>query len=244
MKNRFLTVMLIISILVLAGLTACTETDSTSSYTNQQEGIWVNGRGQVYAAPDLALLKLGVSVRQESVAKAQSEAALAMDKVMSALKAGGIADADIQTQYFNIQQETRWDEKQQQEIVTGFRVTNTVTAKIRDTGKVGKIIDSAASAGGDLTRVEGISFTFDDTTEYRKEARTKAMTDARDKAEQLAKLSGVKLGKPVYISESVSYPVYAQTGRPADVAAAPATPISPGEMSISIDVQVVYTISK
>jgi len=99
-----------------------------------------------------------------------------------------------------------------------------------------------AEAGGDLTRIDNISFSIDDPSEYRKEARDKAMADAKTKAEQLANLSGVRLGKPTYISESISYPVYPPPVRVAEAAAAPVTPISPGELKISLDIQVAYAI--
>ena len=99
-----------------------------------------------------------------------------------------------------------------------------------------------AEAGGDLTRVDNISFSIDDPSAYRKEARDEAVADAKNKAEQIADLAGVKLGKPTYISESVSYPVYSQPPRVAEGAPAPTTPISPGEMTIRLDIQIVYAI--
>jgi len=229
--------------LVLAGLVGCTSgTDSPIYTSNQQEGIWVNGHGEVNAAPDIAILQLGISAQRASVADAQAEAATSMDRVMSALKSNGVADKDIQTQYFSIQQVTRWDQDKQEEIVIGYRVSNMVVAKIREIDKTGSIIDAVAEAGGDFTRIDGISFSIDDPSEYRIEARDEAMVDAKTKAEQLANLSGVRLGKPTYISESISYPVYAQPPRVAEGAVAPTTPISPGEMMVSIDVQVVYAI--
>jgi len=196
----------------------------------------------VNAAPDITSLQLGIEAQKASVAEAQTEAAISMDKVMTALRAGGLADKDIQTQYFSIQQVTRWDEDKQQQIVIGYRVINTVMAKIRDIAKTGSIIDAVAEAGGDFTRIDNISFSIDDPSEYRKEARDKAIADAGAKAEQLANLSGVKLGKPTYISESIYYPVYPPPVRVAEAAPVPKTSISPGEMKISLDIQVVYAI--
>jgi len=241
-------------LLALVGLVGCTPEGTSGvelpsglriNIGSQQEGIWVNGHGEVNAAPDIAILQLGISAQRASVAEAQAEAATAMDNVMTALKQGGVADKDIQTQYFSIQQVTRWDEDKQQEIVIGYRVSNMVIAKIREIDKTGSIIDAVAEAGGDLTRIDNISFSIDDSSEYRKEARDKAMADAKAKAEQLANLSGVRLGKPTYISESIYYPVYTPQFRMAEAPAAapvPTTPISPGEMKISLDIQVVYAI--
>jgi len=230
-------------VLVFLGLVGCTSGTGSSVYTtNQQEGIWVNGHGEVNAAPDIATLQLGISAQGASVTDAQAEAATSMGKIMTALKSEGVAEKDIQTQYFSIQQVTRWDKDRQEEIVIGYRVTNMVMAKIREINKTGSIVDSVVEAGGDFTRIDGISFSIDDPSEYRTEARNKAMTDAKTKAEQLANLSGVRLGKPTYISESISYPVYSQPPRLAEGAVAPTTPISPGEMMVSIDIQVVYAI--
>jgi len=241
----------LVLMLALVGLVGCTSEGTSGielpsglriNVGNQQEGLWVNGHGEVNAAPDIATLQLGISAQRASVAEAQAEAATAMDKVMTVLKQGGVANNDIQTQYFSIQQVTRWDKDKQQEIVVGYRVSNMVMAKIREIAKAGSIIDAVAEAGGDLTRIDNISFSIDDPSEYRKEARDKAMADAKAKAEQLANLSGVRLGKPTYISESISYPVYPPPVRVAEAAPVPVTPISPGEMKISLDIQVAYAI--
>ena len=243
MRKKKLLAMGLVLVLVLTGLIGCTSgTGSSINTSNQQEGIWVNGHGEVSAAPDISILQLGISAQRASVTEAQAEAATSMDKIMNALKKEGVADKDIQTKYFSIQQITRWDETKQEEIVIGYRVSNTVVAKIRVIAKTGSVIDSVAEAGGDFTRIDGISFSIDDPSEYRIEARDKAMADAKAKAEQLANLGGITLGKPTYISESISYPVYSQPPRVAEAAPAPTTPISPGEMKVSLDIQVVYAI--
>lgn len=210
---------------------------------SQQEGIWVNGEGKATAVPDIANLRLGIEAQQPSVAEAQRQAAEAMTKVMTALANNGVAKNDVQTQYFNISKLTRWDDKNQREVVIGYRVSNTVTARIRDIAKAGSIIDAVAEAGGDLTRIDSINFAVDDQTAYHKEAREKAMADAEAKAKQLAELAGVRLGKPTYISESTYFQPPTPLVRMAEMkSSAVETPISPGEMEISISVQVVYTI--
>jgi len=254
MKKTWLLATGLVLALALVGLGGCTSGATSEgglpsglkiSLDNQQEGIWVSGRGEVTAAPDIAILQLGISAQRASVAEAQSEAATAMDNVMTSLSQSGVASKDIQTQQFSIQQITQWDQDKQEQIVIGYRVDNMVVAKIREIEKTGSIIDVVAVAGGDYTRIDSISFSIDDPSNYRKEARDKAMADAGAKAEQLANLSGVKLGKPTYITESIYYPVYptpirAEGAMPAP--AAPVTPISPGEMKISLDVQVAYAI--
>jgi uncharacterized protein YggE len=117
-----------------------------------------------------------------------------------------------------------------------------VLAKIREVDKAGIIIDVVAKASGDLTRIQSISFSVDDPTPYYEEARGKAMEDAMNKATQLATSAGIQLGKPTYISEEAAYvPKYFdEVAR--DEALAPETPISPGELKIMVNVQVVCEI--
>jgi uncharacterized protein YggE len=235
-----------------AGLVGCTSEGALSGGTleikgnlnGQQEGIWVNGEGKVTAVPDVAILSLGVEAQAASVAEAQSQANTAMDKVMTALKNGGVATKDIQTQYYNIQKVSRWDNDKQEEIIIGYRVTNTVTAKIRDINKAGAVIDAVAAAGGDLTRVNSIGFTVDDPAPYQEQARQKAVADAAAKAKQLADAANVKLGKPLYITESsyIPSPIYRDVALKAEGAPAVETPISAGEMEITVNVQIAYDI--
>ncbi len=210
--------------------------------TSQQTGIWVSGTGEVMATPDVAILTLGVEAQETTVKVAQSEASSAMNAVVDALKTNGVADNDIQTQWYSISPVTTWNDKTNEQITTGYSATNTVTAKIRDISTAGTIIDAVTDAGGNLTRINGISFTVNDPTNYNNQAREKAMQDAAAKAQQLATLAGVTLGKAIYISESGSYiPSPIRLTASAEGASA-STPISPGELDITITVQVGYSI--
>ena len=239
-------VVLVIGVVALGGCSGGVDgtLELKGQLNSQQEGIWVNGEGKVTAVPDVAILRLGIEAQEASVAQAQDKAKVAMNDVMEALKDEGVKDEDIQTQFFNIHRVTRWDSDRQQEIVLGYRVTNVVTAKIRDVAQAGIVIDVVAVAGGDLTRIDGISFTVDDPTPYQEQARELAVADAAVKAKTLADTADVKLGKPTYISESsyIPGPIY-RGGMTAMAEAAPMeTPISPGEMEITIGVQMTYAI--
>jgi len=255
MKKKWFWALGLVLVLVFAvvGLSGCDIVGTTTSKpsgvqpSSQQAGIWVTGTGDVTVTPDIATLRLGIDAEADTVAEAQSQAFEAMDKVMAALTDNDVQEKDIQTQYFNIRKVTEWDRIREEEKVIGYQVTNMVTAKIRDIDKAGTIIDAVAEAGGDLTRIDGISFSVDEPSVYYEEARKEAMAEAKAKAEHLAKLGGVKLGKPTYISEGAQTPpvIYRETmmeaGVPMPAPAAP-TPISPGEMEISLTVQVVYAI--
>ena len=244
MKKHWLLAISLALVLTTVGLYGCRQAVSTTS--SQQEGIWVTGEGEVSVTPDIANLRLGIEAQAETVNEALTQATEAMNKVMDTLTDNGVAEKDIQTQYFNIRKVTRWDRDKEEEVVIGYRVTNIVTAKIRDIDKAGSIIDAVVKAGGDLTRVDSISFSVDDPTAYYEEARAKAIADAKSKAEQLAELAGVILGKPTYISEGgIQIPTpRVMVEEAAMKEAAVPTPITPGEMEISLNVQIVYAILK
>lgn len=241
---------LLVPVLALTGCAAANPAHA-SEYTEikvggQQEGIWVTGTGEVKAAPDVAVVSLGVQATAPTVAEAQEEARHAMDSVIETLKANGVADKDIQTTGFNIWQRTRWDSNRQEEEVVGYQVSNNVQVKIRQVANTSIILDEVVEAGGDLIRVQGIYFQVDDTSAYLDEARAKAVADAKSRAEQLAELSGVTLGRATYVSESSSTP---SIWRGMDMARseaempAPTTPIEPGETTITATVQIIYEIS-
>lgn len=235
--------------IIMLTLLGCSQGQPIASNTyisNQQEGIWVSGTGKVSVTPDLATLSLGIEAQESSVSQAQTEASQAMDSVINVIKAQGIADKDIQTQRFSIQQVTRYDQTTQQEVVIGYRVTNIVTAKIRNLDSVGTIIDAVAQAGGNLTRINDLSFSVEDPTQYYDEARTKAVEDAKQMAGQLASLNNVTLGNPTFVSEaaqSIPPPLSLGVAVPAPSPVVQ-TPISPGEMEITLTVQIVYEIVK
>jgi uncharacterized protein YggE len=254
-KKWIITIGIVLLLVAVVGLAGCSSKDGVTlggdnsalkiNLNSQQQGIWVSGEGKVTAVPDVAILSLGIQAQELTVAQAQAEAATAMDSVMNALKDAGVKDNDIQTQNYNIQQITRWDNDKQQQVPVGYQVTNTVTAKIRKIDTAGSVIDAVAAAGGDFTRINSIGLTVDDPTPYYEQARVKAVADAAAKAQKLADTAGVKLGKPTYISESSSMPgpIYRDVATPAAPVPAPTTPISPGEMEITTNVQIAYAIA-
>jgi len=248
-RKRWLFAIGLVLVLGIVGLSGCDSGSSVSgqisglNLNGQQQGIWVSGQGKVTAVPDIATLRLGVQAQAASVADAQAQAAGAMDKVMTALTDNGVAKKDIQTQNFNITKLTRYDDKTQTEVVLGYQVTNTVTAKIRDISKAGVIIDDVATAGGDLTRIDGIDFSIEDPSSYYRDARMLAMADAKAKAKQLAELAGVTLGSATYITESsYSPPIASPFAFEAKAMGGATTPISPGEAEITTTVQITFAI--
>jgi len=211
----------------------------------QQDGIWVSGTGKVYAIPDIAQITLGVEAQAATVAEAQAKATSAMNDVVAALKASGVEDKDIQTQYYSIYEVTKWDDYKNESVVTAYRVTNTIAVTVRDVESTGAVIDAVVVAGGDYTRINGINFTVEDPNIYYAQAREKAVTYAKTKAEQMASLAGVELGKVSYITESNYMPSSNYYNGRVE-AAAPAidtTSISAGQLEITTTVTMAYSIA-
>lgn len=254
MKHRLCVItglLLIITVLGLAGCEGFTSpparSTSAGAISSQNTGIWVTGEGKVTVVPDMAMVNLGVEAQATTVAQAQSEASSAMEAVVNELDRGGVDDKDIQTRQYSIYPVRRWDQPREQEVLVGYRVSNTVTVKIREVENTGAIIDAVTQAGGDYIRIDSISFTVEDPSAYHAEAREKAIEDARTKAAHLADSAGVRLGAPTYISESGGFiPVvrsglaFAEAG-PVPAPMAP-PPISPGETEITLTVQIAYSI--
>ncbi len=250
---------LALTVIIVAASVACqsddddTDTDGGAGTTvvldRSTEGIWVTGAGRVSVMPDIATLRIGVETTAETVGEAMSEAGESMQAVVESLTASGIADDDIQTMTFSVSTEYEWNDTLRRSEMVGFTVTNTVRATVRDTNAVAAVIDGAARAGGDNARVDGLSFSVEDTAEAEREARALAMEAAREQAGQLASLAGVGLGEAFFVSESGAAPLSQDTPELMRSTAlfadeqAGATPILTGENEIVIYVRVGYEVS-
>ena len=217
---------------------------SSAQLSASPTGIWVTGEGTIDLEPDLALLNVGIEVQAETVSEARSEAAAAMAAVVAAVKRRGLTDDDIQTSSFNIW--PRYDYVEGVQTLAGYSVSNSATIKMRDLDSVGDIIDDVADAGGDATRIDGISFTVEDPTPYMAQLREAAIQNAKEKAEHYAGLVGASLGDPFYVTEAggVSPPTPVARGeRLAFSAYAMAkTSVSGGELTLRLIVQAAFAI--
>jgi uncharacterized protein len=231
---------IVVAVLVAALLlTACTPNVTVTNSSSGEQGIRVTGQGEVSGTPDTLTVNLGVSLRRDTVEQATTEAADLATRLIDALTGAGVDDKDIQTRNYSIYPE--YDYKADTQTLLGYRVTNTVTVKIRNLDDAGSIIDAATGAGGDAVQVSGVSFSIEDDDALLQDARGRAWDNAKAKADQLASLSGVTLGKPISITESVSSqpPVY----RAADMLeTAGTTPIEAGEQTVTVVIEVEFSI--
>ncbi len=202
--------------------------------------ITVLGRGTISAKPDMAQASMGVETLAPTVGEAIQQNKDRMAAVMARLQELGIADKDIQTANFSIN-----FERQGSDPANGqYRVSNMVQIKIRDLDKVSSLIDSAIRAGAN--QVWGVNFTIDDQSDLQAQARTKAVEDARQRADALAKLANVQLGAVLTVSEGGAVqPIpmrYGMGGGGAMAEAAQTTPINPGEVQVLYQLEVTYAL--
>ncbi len=229
-------ILLPLLIMLSAALMACGSKAIISADANS-EGIHVSGQGSVSAAPDIALAQLGVQTFAADLEEALAANNRSMDAVIAALKAQGIADADIQTANFSVS--PQYDFEKETRDIVGYWVDNRVRATFRSLPKLGTALQAALDAGANT--VYDLRFTMADSESLLSEARALAVADARQRAQTLAEAAGVKLGKALDIRESSnSYPVYARGAF--DEAAGSAVPVESGQLDLTVYVDVLFAI--
>lgn len=218
-----------------------------------QVGIWVTGTGSKDVASDVAKVFIGVESREDTVTEARQKAAEAMTAVLDAIREIGVDDDDIVTRSFNIHPQTVWVEvndefgRHSEPRITGYVVTNNVEVTVRDLDNLDEVIDTAADRGGDLIRVNSVSFTVANPAQHGAETRQLAAADARAKAQLYADAMGVNLGPLVFLTEmGSSAPLEQSRSFAADAAVAEGafapTPIQSGDVSLSTTIQAAFAI--
>jgi uncharacterized protein YggE len=220
------------------------DSGATAAETDATRTISVNGEGRVSLAPDVVMMSVGVDERNADLNAAQTAADEKMDAIIDALRANGVAEADIQTGNYSVYAERDYEREGQP--VTGYVVSHTVTAKVRDIDNAGNVIAAAIDAGAN--NVGGIWFALDDPAAAIQQARELAVADAEAKATELARLANATLGPIQVISEgySPSSPAvpFDGAGMAYDESARSSAPtINPGQTEVVLTVYVTYAIS-
>lgn len=198
--------------------------------------VTVTGEAVVAAAPDSALIRIGVTSLGKTAREASEANAGKMNAVFTAIKNAGIAERDIQTSRLSLQ--PQYDpNKAGTARLLGFQVTNQVTVRIRDIDKVPAVLDRAIAAGAN--EMSGIEFVVSEQSKLLDQARDDAIADARRKAELYAKAAGVKLGPVVAIAEEGASP----PALPMQALRAASVPVAPGEQMLRAVVTVSFELN-
>lgn len=170
--------------------------DVNSVATTKTDNFSVTGEGTSTQKPDTAMVNVGVSANGATVKVAQDQINSNINQVTQAIKNLGIDTSDIQTDNYNINPQYDFTNGQK---ITGYSASTNLAIKVTDITKVNSIID-AATAGGANT-VSGVQFTVADQQKAEDEARQIAVAQAKQKAQDAAKIAGFKLGRIINYSE-------------------------------------------
>jgi uncharacterized protein YggE len=212
------------------------------SPSNQPRTITVIGTGRASVQPDLADLRLGVTITAPTVESARSANSSTLAAVIAKLKAIGIEDRDLQTSIVSVSPQYDYSREGAPPRLAGYTFSNLVAAVVRDIERVGDAIDAALTAGA--TNVDHIAFRVADQSAAEREAREAAVADARLKAETFAAAAGVKIEGVAAIVESgapIPYPMPVAE-RMAYAVKDASTPIEPGTNEVVATVTIAYLI--
>jgi len=174
--------------------------------------ISVTGEGEAVAVPDIATFSFGVLTEGADATEAQEKSAVAINDILAYLEDEGVAEEDINTQYYNLNPKYEWVTEESaasgwrpdgKQVLVGYQVNQTVSVKVRDTEKAGSLISGVGEMGA--TNISSLEFTTDDDETLRSEARAAAIVDAQAKAKVLAEDLGVRIVRMTGFWEDQSF---------------------------------------
>lgn len=226
---------------VAAALLMCTAASPLLAEDKMTERtITVSAAGSVSAEPDQATIQTGVTAEAKTAREAMSKNTDAMKKIITELKMQGVEAKDIQTTQFNIEPVYVYPKEGQPPVVTGYRVNNMVSVRVRNLDKIGGVLDQLVTAGAN--QMHGISFDVSKAETLKDDARKDAMANALRRAKLLAAAGGAEVGEVVQISEEAVH----QGPRPVvfskRAAMAEAAPIERGAMELETRVTVTWKL--
>jgi uncharacterized protein YggE len=242
--NKGLALAGLLAALVISGCNATSQQADTDE-ASVRETISVSGFGEMVGVPDIATVELGVETEAPEVAQAIESSNQIVEQVTQALLGAGVAANDIQSTRFNVWREEGFDRLtgQPTDEVT-FHVDSTVRVTVRDIDQISSTIQTGLDAGAN--NVFGLNFGIDDTAELEAEARLLALDDAKDRAQQHADALGLTLGDPIAVSELVGGTTFGAVSEAAFLrglgGGGGGPPLSPGELNVGVQVDVMYAV--
>jgi uncharacterized protein YggE len=256
------SITLIFSMFALLGLGVYAFAKSDSHDTANINGtISVTGTGEVFVAPDVANFTGTISVDAKTMADAEKSATAQESALIMKLSDAGVSKNDIKTTSYNAypKYENRVMGVPQiacmsgncpsypisNSVITGYTVSETLSIKVRNLDKAGDIAKLLADAN--ISQVSGPDFAIDKPEQIQNDARNKAIQDAKEQAEILAKQLGVRLGKLVDFQVSNGGPMYPmayamKSSMDSAGAAAPAPELPKGQTDVKSNVTITYQI--
>ena len=256
LKDKKVSVSLFIFLLAVSLLTVArivSEIKAINGNNYSFNTITVEGKGEVMATSDIAVITVNIWKEATTTKEAQSLLNEMITKTLTYLKDQKVADKDIKSEYGGLNPKYSYEKQAcytypcppNEPKIVGYTASQTITIKVREIDNANVVRTGLAELG--LTDISGPTFSIDNEDNLKDEAKVLAINDARTKAKSLAKQLGVKLGKITNFSDNGGYypPMYEAKGMSADmtVGASSVTPTLPvGENKIVSNVSITYTI--
>lgn len=203
----------------------------------------VSSSAEATRIPDVARISVGVVTQAVDSNSALRANAQQMDKVMAAVKKSGIAERDVQTSGVNLNPQYKYEDNKAPQIV-GYQASNTVNIKVRDISKLGQVLDTLAAQGAN--QINGPMFSIDQPEPVYNQARMDALKKAQVRAETYAKALNLRVVRIVSIDETNNGGFQPMAVLSAALRAAKEfnSPISPGETTLSVTLNVVFELGR
>jgi hypothetical protein len=207
--------------------------------------IAVTGNGEVDVAPDRAVLTLGAVAQDKNAADAQEKVNKIVQKSLDAITDLGIKKEKIQSQRITLQpvyKQSSNDAGEHTPKIVGYEASNQLQITLEDLSQIGPVMDAGVKAGAD--QIDGVDFSLQDETVATQAALQKAVAQAKDKAQAIARTADVSLGNIAEIDEGNVQRIFPNMPRMMHMAAAAevATPVQPGQIQITASVTITYKI--
>jgi uncharacterized protein len=221
--------------LTVGAVSAC-DSHAAKVGDNPRE-VTVVGSGQVQGVPDTLTADVGIEFTAPDVTVAMNQTNDRQQAVINALTGAGLDRKDISTTEVSLR--PQYDSSGG--AITGYRADNSIRVKIHPADSASHVLAVIVGAGGDATRINSVSYSIADDSQLVKDARTRAFQDAKNRAEQYAQLSGLKLDKVISISEASGGAATTPPAPPRSGMQA-AVPLEPGQQTVSFSVTVVWQL--
>lgn len=205
--------------------------------------VSVSGQGEISAEPDLAHVTLGVEARRPTLAEARSEVTAAVERLLALTKSLGIDPRLVNATRVQVLPEYSWNDKDRQRILLGYFVSRQVQVELRNLEQLGTLLERAVDAGAN--QVSDPVLDSSRRKDLERDAMTRAVQDARQNAETLAKAAGAKLGNVRALNASAAgpvVPVYRAKMVMAEASMAPEATFQAGDMKFSAMVSAEYDL--
>jgi len=224
--------------LTIATASGCDKHTAVTAPNATPRQVTVIGAGRVQGVPDTLTADVAIEFAAPDVTAAMNQTNERQQAVINALVGAGLDRKDIRTTNVTLQPQYNNPQPDATATITGYRAGNAIQVRIHPTDAASRMLALIVSSGGEATRIRSVDYSIADDSQLLKDARARAFSDAKNRADQYAQLSGLRLGRVLSISEAAGTP-----GPPGPTRAMPtAIPLEPGQQEVRFSVTTVWEL--